>query len=255
MLKRLVLVIALCCPSWAAITFANHTAQGSSTGNGFTTTAYDSTAGSCNFLVVLVTFQGGAATPTLSDSQSNTWNALTAYDGGASGVKILIEYAFNPSLSASHTFSVTGSSNFPSIFVEGFSGMLTTSGVFQAGTDSGAHQAASVGTTIQPGSITPGNSPALVVTGFCSTNVNAAPTVNSGFTRSDSITITGGQHYGGSFAYLIQSTAAAVNPTWTQTITPAMTTDIAAFQGSSGAAATSAASKMKKLQKYGEVPF
>ena len=251
MLKRLCLIAALAVSHcWGTITFANHYAQKSTDSNGFTTTAYDSTAGSCNFLVVLVVSYAGATEPTLTDNQSNTWQPLTPYTNSGNG-RVHIRYAFNPTLSASHTFTLNGVATYPAIFIAGFSGMLTTSSVFQSGTDSGANL---TGTTIQPGSITPGNSPALVVSGVVAGSAQTF-SINSGFTISDQLILVGGQSYGGGFAYLIQSSAAAVNPTWTVGSSAALTTDIAAFQGTGGAAASSAASKMKKLQKYGEVPF
>ena len=52
-----------------------------------------------------------------------------------------------------------------------------------------------------------------MVTG-CLEYAGEAPSVDSGF-AADSVVWAPGVTYGGGIAYLVQATAAAVNPTWT----------------------------------------
>lgn len=202
--------------------FQVNLAQGSTNSNGFTSNSIDTS--NCNFLGALVSQSTGSATITLTDSNSNTWIGRTVYQSPG-GATLKMWHVFNPTVGTGHTFTTSGTGNFASLFVIGFSGL--TAG-FQTGTDSGAH---ATSTTIQPGSITPSNSPALVLSGWAGrggtlTGVDSSFVIPTGGT----VTFSASHHYGGSFAYLIQSTAAAVNPTWTEGTSEGVVANIAAFQ-------------------------
>jgi hypothetical protein len=54
----------------------------------------------------------------------------------------------------------------------------------------------------------------LIINGLSANNA-VTPSIDNGFTVLDTVTTAGGQHWGGCAAYLIQATAAAINPTWT----------------------------------------
>ncbi len=215
------------------ITLVNSLAQGLGVNGG--TSSPLNTSGS-NFLVAIITAQQG--TPQLiSDSLGNTWTALTEYsNAGITSIRMF--YAQNPTVGNAQTFTDRLVANsFSAIFVMAFSGMLT-SGVFQAGTDSGANQFASL-QTIQPGSITPAQSPALIITGdtaFGTSDNTGIYSIDSGFSAPITVPFLAGNWLGGAMSYLVQLVAAAVNPTWTNTDTGSVyqATDIAAFAGSSG---------------------
>jgi hypothetical protein len=62
--------------------------------------------------------------------------------------------------------------------------------------------------------------------------------INSGFTIVEEIPLVGGQHFGLRMAYLIQATAAAVNPTWSWTSGAAtVSASIASFKVGAGGVA------------------
>lgn len=155
----------------------------------------------------------------VSDSKSNTWTALTEYKNGTTSTSRLF-YCSNPTVGTGHTFSTVGGfSNTPAIAVQAWKGtVLSVSADF----DTGA-------AALNPGSGTPSTNNQVIVTTM-DTNVSAAYTVGSGFTISDQINFSGGVNPGFAMAYLIQSAAAAVNPTWTGGASPTPTTAMTSFK-------------------------
>jgi hypothetical protein len=151
------------------------------------------------------------------DSFNNTWvEAVTESD---SNFGLSIYYVLNPTVGPGHTFTLSGS-QFMSGSVEAFSGVASIGQT--SGTNAGS------GSSVQPGSITPVGNGHLFIGAI---SENGAPTdnsvaVNSGFTITDQQPFTSGQFFGSAMGYLIQSAAAAVNPT---------------FSWSGGAAAVNAA--------------
>src|SRR5437899_2522027 len=106
-----------------AITLVAHTGQQTPNGNGFTTTAIDTSG--ATLLVVAVPSLFGATT-SLSDSKSNSWTALTVQNAG--GAVQQCWYAYDTSkVGASHTFTISAANTFSSVFVAAFSGTLTGS--------------------------------------------------------------------------------------------------------------------------------
>lgn len=206
--------------AYAAITLINHAAAGG-TANTVTTGAIDTTG--ANLIVIGVTFDTTAAR-TISDNKGNTWTPLTNTTSSSAGAQLY--YAINPTVGSGHTFSNTGSSNFSSIFVEAFSGVATGGFDQQNGSTNSA-------TTIQPGSVTPGQDNEVVVTFLGFNSAGTPVSINGGFTQSDTaINFSSGAHYGAGMAYLIQTTATAANPTWTRTNTQTNSTRIATFKAS-----------------------
>ncbi len=152
-------------------------------------------------------FGSGAAT--VSDSKSNTWTALTTREVGSAAV-VRLYYCVSPNVGAAHTFTISGTSIFPEIAARAFSGV-------NVGSAFGAESAGGGGdglTTLQPGSLTPSEDNALVVTGVASYNESPA-SINGGYTAA--IVPKGGNCLAGGLAYLIQTSAGATNPTWTLT--------------------------------------
>lgn len=238
---RLLILLVLAIRADATIAYVASVATGLGANGG--TSASVNTSGA-NFLVGMITSFAGAAAPTYSDGTTgcanpcNTWTALTTYTGN-SRQQIQIFYSQNPTVGSGHTCKASAVTNsFSTCFLMAFSGMLT-SGVFQAGTDSGAHNAG-LTSTIAPGSITPGSSPALVVSGYEGDQSFNLTSVGSSFIipTSGTVNFLASNWFGGSMAYLIQSTAAAVNPTWQDGGNDNLIANIAAFQGSSGVVST-----------------
>ncbi len=69
-------------------------------------------------------------------------------------------------------------------------------------------------TSYQPGSITPSENNEVIVTAITSGGGVTSYSIDSGFTISDQFDLSGGGHFPLGMAYLIQTSAAASNPTW-----------------------------------------
>jgi hypothetical protein len=146
----------------------------------------------------------------VTDSANNGPGVFMAnglrFAGGQYGIAPL--FIVSPATSTTHTFTMTGSSsNYPQMAVEAFSGQpigcSPTTVTYQT----------VASTTVQPGSITPAFNGALILSGYQGGNVTL--TVDSGFTITDQLAEGGGFQSSIAMAYLIQGTAAPVNPTWT----------------------------------------
>lgn len=185
------------------------------TGDGFTTSAIDTTG--ANFLYASTssyTAVGGYVATSMSDSYGNTWTALTPVTQDVYALRMW--YVENATTGSGHTFTVTTTNSFSPVTVYAFSGMATTSVLDQqTGTASGA------ATTHQPGSLTPNQADSLIISSL-GTNAANFTSINSGFDTLDTTATTGNSHNAidgetvtGGASYLIQGVAAAVNPTWT----------------------------------------
>lgn len=167
---------------------------------GATATSGVDTTGSKLLVITVEGFNGiGVVTGTINGvSDGNTYTQLTD-PGGAT--RACLFYCASPNVGANHVFSASGT--FPSIYVQAFSG-ADLYGPFNK--ESGTTAAT------QPGSLTPDYANCLVVTAI-NVSAGAAPTVNSGFTISDTL-VNDSTFFTGGMAYKIQTSAAAVNPTW-----------------------------------------
>jgi hypothetical protein len=180
-----------------AITFATGVNLAQDLGAAGDTSSLNTTA--AGLLVATVcTF---STTPTFSDSVSLTWNALTQTDYFGQGI-LRRFWALNPSGSASHTFHVTSAA---AISVLGFTGVATSTPFDQQNqhTDNGT-------STTAAGSVTPTEDNEVVVASLYY-EVGTVSSIGGGFTQK--LSVVGGS--GVCMAYLIQTTAAAANPTWT----------------------------------------
>lgn len=165
--------------------------------NGGSTSAIDTTG--ANLIVLTVPYYpllGG--TPTVSDSKGNSWTALTLQ---ANQGAVRLYYCVSPIVGSGHTFTATGTDIYATIDVLAFSGASASPYDQESGSAFDS-----------PGSITPPQDGCLLVT--ASSNNGGTTSVDSGFTGFTH-DFTPGSHMGGGIAYLIQSAAAAVNPTWT----------------------------------------
>jgi hypothetical protein len=204
-------------------TFVSSTVKASTTGNGATTSAIN-TVGSTLIVIVQSSF---GTFPTPTDSKSNSWTLaknLSSGDGGpTTSRQISIWYRASPITDANHTFTDPGTSDFPVIAVFAFSG--GAGGVLD---QVNAHANSGAAATCQPGSITPSTANQLIISGFEFKSGTTA-TVDSGFSTPPKAGSTG-TAAGGAGAYSIQTSAGAVNPTWTMGSTDFCTAAIASFK-------------------------
>lgn len=191
-----------------------------------TTSAIDTTGAA--LLVAYVPYvNSGSPTVAVSDSKGNTWTALTAQTTGIVTGKMY--YVANPSVGSGHTFTQTNSA--PGVYSGIVAASFSLVANAAADNSTGSAVAAGAGTTIQPGSITPSVNDCVLITGVGYFDQPSARicSVDSGFTivetLTDALTICIG------VAYKVQTTAAAVNPTWTVPVNSnGVMTTMAAFK-------------------------
>lgn len=189
-----------------------HTGSASGDTSSVTTSAINTTG--ANFLVVAVSNFASASAATVTDSKGNTWTPLTT-QVTPSSQRMLLYYSVPTSAGAGHTFTATGTVDFPAICVQAFSVVNTSPFESESGdkTDSSTTH-----TSLQPGSLTPSMNGSLIITGLASFPASFPPppqSIDSGFTITDDIPSANAVNFGCALAYLIQGTAGAVNPTWT----------------------------------------
>lgn len=208
-----------------------HASAVSATANGASTAGIDTSVNNVNLTTVEIVWLTSVTEPTISDSAGNTYTACSAKFNTTAEDAVRIYYKISPAVSATHTFTVTGTGTFPAIFAQSWSG----AGATQPDQTTGA--ATDAGTTLSTGSITPTLNNELVITAI---GVNAIRnfTINGGFTERDELSFASGLGYGGSYAFLIQTTATAANPQWANNGTAAaMATAICSLKaGSTGPA-------------------
>jgi hypothetical protein len=160
-----------------------------------------------NFLVMTISDYGvSSALSAVSDSKGNTWIHLTNYNNAQDNTTIW--YAKNATVGTNHTFSASGSCI--SISVMAFSNM-DTANPFDVQNGNGCISCS----TLQTGSVTPSTDYSLIVATLGSNGFGVIPSINLGFTRLD-FKLNNNTETNAN-AYLIQTTAASVNPTWTVT--------------------------------------
>lgn len=218
-----------CLPSQAAIALIStgHGAfnGGGGSSNGFTSSALDTSGAN---LIVLALAEALSGAGTISDSKSNTYTQLTLR--GASQTQVRLWYAKNPSVGSGHTFTVTCTACFPGMAVLSFSGADTTA---PFDVENGNTQTFATSTTT--GSITPGSANEVVVAALSTNDTTGIAISGGGFTAiSDSINVTGFGEAGVAIAFVVQTTATASNPTFTETNNSGLGAAIASFKSSSG---------------------
>lgn len=176
-----------------------------------TTSAVDTTGGSG--IIVIMGAGASAGTLSVSDNKSNTY---TAINNVVSGWQLSMFYCAAPTVGTGHTFSpgaTTPASYNGTITVFCFSG--TDRIVFYDGQQNSNFSLAS--TTVQPGSITPSRNGCLIVSGHSGATNGSVPTINLSFSTPFGTAAVAGTSFSAYGSYLIQTAAAAINPTWTDT--------------------------------------
>lgn len=181
-----------------------HTGATGSANSGVTT-GIDTTG--ATLLVVGVSYADTTGDVVVTDSKSNSWTA---------GTKHVTTHVANqlfwttsaPSVGSAHTFTETLTAGTASITIAAFRNAF----IGAVDGQNGANSAGISVTTIQTGTLTPSAPSSLLVASVAYFGGSAA-TIDSGFTVTDCP--TSGSVFGCGLAYLIQTAAAAVNPTWT----------------------------------------
>ncbi len=200
-------------------------AQAKGNGNGtYSTGALDSTGAS----LLVVVFTDNGTQPAISDSKGNTWFVAKRQSVGRGET---IAYAWGSGLvvGTGHTFTFTLAAQFGSGQAWAFSGVETASDPLDQ-TNGGGN---AFTTTQATGSVTPTADGELLISGLGFDNQAALPTVNGGFSTPYGDIGSGGAYLGSASAYLIQSTAAAANPTWTIVTNNQTNAPIATFKATS----------------------
>ncbi len=230
-----------------AFTLIANTAKASAAGADTTTNAIDTTG--ANLIVINVAWlNGGGRTMSFSDSKSNTWTAMPIQQQGG-GLAQDSFYCYAPTVGSGHTFTASkgGSNIFSSVYVQAWSG----AGTSPFDQSNGAILTAV--TTAEAGSITPTQSNELIVAYLEENEATAfAVSIGSSYTISDQITAVGGGTIGGAFAYLLQGSAAATNPSWSwNTGTHDANLSIASFKGIPASGPTNVKTKDGVTQSTG----
>src|SRR5581483_1304661 len=188
--------------NWSFITSGM---QARTDANHSSTPARDTTGASL-IVAVVECFDQASPTPTDGLNNGNFVKAASgqASVGGDGGSTTSIWICASPVTSSSHVITVTGTNIFASIAIYAFSGG-------NGGTVDKTSSAANNGftATLQPGSITPSTNNQLIIAGCYNRSLGPA-TIDSGFATALSLSSENGAS-----SYLIQTSAAAVNPTFT----------------------------------------
>lgn len=175
-------------------------------GSGGGTSSALNTSGADIIFVGVSSYQANAQ-PTLTDSKSNTWTALTASEYSGL-VRTRIYYCVGPTVGSGHTFALSGAASYSGVGVAAFSGGKQTS---PFDVEAGANNAS---TSHQSGSVTPSEDNEIVIASVSTEISSGSWSPNGGFTLVGAVNFSGGAYWGLGLAYLIQTSAAAANPTW-----------------------------------------
>jgi hypothetical protein len=167
------------------------------------TPTFNTTGGNLMVIVATAVSATGPA-PTLSPSAC-TLNGLIVQEDSSNSERIWYCYGFTPS--ASQTVQITGGTYYPALTVYIFGGTVGSTVDKQAGANGNA-------TSCQPASITPSNNGEVIVSGFTVAAAISGLSVSGGMSTPTLVPYTSGTNLGNSAAYLIQTTAAAIQPQW-----------------------------------------
>ncbi len=245
-MRALIISIALCASASAQIlspiaanvlhaggvpiTLLTHTAAGIGAGQDVTTSPIDTTGASL-YVASLTAVDGGNHTIFIDNSSMSTWNCGTYQSASGTSIMTQLCWAIAPATSGAETFHAACGPGgmdctFPCIAVASFANSKLSGAADQAnGADS-----AGASTTKQPGSITPTENTELVVSGIAANFLpTASSSIDSGMSITDFIAGAGVAETCG-LAYATQTTATAINPTWTNSTSTDWAATIQSFK-------------------------
>jgi hypothetical protein len=161
-----------------------------------------------NLLIAITHDYEPTAAGTLTDSKGNTWTPLTAYTR-AGATRQRIYYVTNsPTVGSGHTITYTVTNIYGVVTFLAFSGAHATA-PFDTENGGGFSN-----TTFQAGSVTPAVDGSLILAALTYAQTRTV-SINLGFSTPVQTDYNGGTAArGGAVAYLVQGTAASVDPTW-----------------------------------------
>lgn len=223
---RLFLIICLSIlNAEGAITYTNLHTQVQCNGGSCPPTPGLETTGT-NLIIITASYASVATGLSMTDNKSNTWSFLTAH-GTVGNVSVNLYYCINPIVGSNHSFTLTGSTIFGWVAAEVFSG----GSIFDQ--QNGA--ASALASSLATGSITPSEDNELIVSGEAYFGDSTMATINSGMNITDSFKDCCTTATTGAMAYKIQTTATAINPTWTFPSANLCAVIVASFKASGGA--------------------
>jgi hypothetical protein len=182
---------------------AHITSLSATAGAASVTTSATNTTGAN--LLVMVGGQSGGGALTASDSKGNTWNGLTLKSTG--GIDCKLFWSTPTSVGSSHTFTISASgAPLTAVGVSAFSGAKSSS---PFDVENGATGSSN---SLATGSVTPNEDNEVLVAACMSYDTSATPTIDLSFTKASHT--NGSSLLSPAIGYLIQTTAAAKNPTW-----------------------------------------
>jgi hypothetical protein len=198
-----------------------------------TTDPLNTTSADSLFVVVSDFTSGTPMASWLTDSAGNSFGLLSGTSQeNTANTRIRVYYAKDSQTGASHTFTYTAAGGlqvYPTILVLACSG-----GHLTAITDQENGLTTGGASSLATGSITPSEDNELVVTGVSSLD-GGTMTAPSGFTLADQGPyMSGNGGIGGALAYKIQTTAAAVNPSWGFSSSTEASAFVASFHAAAG---------------------
>lgn len=207
-------------PNWVLL---NHVeaAPTSAPTTGATTAAIDTTGAS--LLVAISSYYQNSTIVT--DNQSNAWTT-GAISIETSGVTTKIDFVLNPATSTAHVFTTTGQGN-PQ--ASAFSFIVLVFKGTPSILDQSSQAVISSGTTLQA-TLTPTANSSLILTSVASNGGNLQ-SIDSGFTMIGKPAIPG-LTLASAAAYLAQSKAMTVSPTWTSAASSAKAAAMISFKPS-----------------------
>ena len=216
-----------------AIALVNHVNAQASANASYTSSSIDTSG--ANFIVAVWAIDDAVSVPVFQDNKGNgnATQSAAYFNYVGAGTILGIFYWENPIVGTGHTFTAAASNTrlAGAFSVAAFSGVATSSSIDQT-------SFANVGntTSIQPGSITPTQNNELVITGWTMNGNGVTDTPTCSGTTAAYVTPRGGALpcLGAGLAYVIQTTAAAVNPTWSWTSNDYATSVIASFKQAAG---------------------
>lgn len=204
-MREKLLILFLFC-SLAASGQISVIAQTGIAGNGTTATTTSINTTGAGITIVQVA-EANVTAGTLSDNKGSTWVLLRS-DAIAAQIINATYYCSPCFFGSGHTFSYTKTGSFASINVIAL-GNIATSPIDQQN----GNNPASITTSTQPGSVTPTVNNEIVIASICVGN-SGTVAINSGFTISHAVAFGAANNQGAMLAYSIQTSASAVNPTF-----------------------------------------
>ncbi len=159
-----------------------------------------------NLLVASVAMYESKSGFTLTDSQGNTWTALTErHSTGTSRPQVQQFYCLNPTTNASHTITAAATDLYGTVYVHAFSGVDAYNA--ENGGNSLSDSSLATGTITPPSD----GSVLIAVGAIGGTSTETGAGTYTGFTQA---AFSAGVSIGLTVSYYIQTTAAAVGETF-----------------------------------------